>query len=439
MRRLLGRGEASTRKRPWTAWLGAALATTAIAFLAVVVTKVWQAPREDPVLPPDSDVAMVLGACLMGMVGLLLALPGLSSRIGRWLSTSDLRPGLRLGARLAATQDPLGRRLVSALVATLFVTGSCTAFLQGTYLDAVGDPTEAVLTVEVSQAQQSQRDALQRDLPAATEIDVIGQRDDSPIPAAVIVMRCDDYVRSYHLTDLICRPGPQRVGTGTATDAIPPGTHVRIAQAGRAPVTIVAPEASTGGLGPGDLLVPPDEAPWALHEPNPNITVTIPAEQADDLQARLRADAPDAVVARATKDPASMERYRTQTAVLRAALTLAYALCLLLFVFSMTEARWAAERTLVAQRATGIPAGVTRSAAAVLATLPVIIAVALVVPTVAAAGIAFLAVYWGSGQAHDLSLWAPLAVQGAVAPLLTATVGWLLGRSRLNLEALTDT
>ncbi|GAB3058519.1 FtsX-like permease family protein [Intrasporangium mesophilum] len=439
MRRLLFIGETSRRHRPWRAWVGGALALVGAAFLVVVVTKVWQAPPDDTVLPTMTHVPLVLAACLTTTAGLLLALPWLSAGIGRWLSTTDLPAGLRLGARLAQTQDLLGRRLVSALVATLFVTGSSTAFLYGTYLDAVGDPTKAVLTVDVSRAPQTQRDALRQDLPSTTEISINAASDASPDALTTItVMRCGDYAHAYELTDIVCTPGPLRLGPANAPGAIRAGARLRIAQVGRAPVTITAPEARTGGLGPSDLLIPPDLAPWAMHEPNPFISVTVAAGQADDLQARLRADAPDALVAHNTKDPASLARYQSQTAVLRAALALAYLLCLLMFVFSMTEARWAAERTLVAQRAMGVPSRVTRAAAAMEATLPVAIAVAAGVPAVAASGVAFLAV-WGAGQARDLSLWTPLVVQATAAPVLTATVGWLLGRSRLNLEALAET
>ncbi|MGW5238698.1 hypothetical protein ACWEOW_07180 [Monashia sp. NPDC004114] len=438
MRRLMRTGETSGRQRPWRAWVGGALALVGAAFLVVVVIKVWQAPPHGTVLPTMTHVPLVLAACVATTAGLLLALPWLSAGIGRWLSTTDLPAGLRLGARLAQTPDLLGRRLVSALVATLFVTGSSTAFLHGTYLDAVGDPTTAVLTVDVSRAPQSQRDAVQRDLPSTTEITVTGQRDGSAELVTITVMGCRDYARAYALTDIVCTPGPLRIGADGAPGTIPAGARVRVAQADRAPVALIAPRASTGGMGLDSLLMPPALAPWAMHEPNPFISVTVPAGQADDLQARLRADAPDALVAHNTKDPESLDRYRSQTAVLRAALTLAYLLCLLMFVFSMTEARWAAERTLVAQRAMGIPSRVTRSAAAVQATLPVAIAVAAGVPAVAASGIAFLAV-WGAGQARDLSLWTPLVVQATAAPALTVTVGWLLGRSRLNLEALADT
>ena len=59
------------------------------------------------------------------------------------------------------------------------------------------------------------------------------------------------------------------------------------------------------------------------------------------------------------------------------------------------------------------------------------------VPSVVASGVSFLA-FWGAGNARDPSLWFPLVAEAGGALALTTVAGWLLGRSRLNLAALTD-
>jgi hypothetical protein len=123
--------------------------------------------------------------------------------------------------------------------------------------------------------------------------------------------------------------------------------------------------------------------------------------------------------------------------VLRSALALAYLLALLTFVFSMIEARWANERSLVAQRALGIPTAVTRRATAFQFAFAVGLGSVLVVPATAASGIAFLA-FWGAGNARDLSLWMPTALLACGGIALTAATGWLLGRGSVRLNLLED-
>ena len=91
----------------------------------------------------------------------------------------------------------------------------------------------------------------------------------------------------------------------------------------------------------------------------------------------------------------------------------------------------------MAQRALGIPAGVTRRSFLVQSSLPIAVGCALVVPVTMAAGVGFLA-FWGAGQARDLNVWVPLLSMGAISVTAAAATGWLLGRSRLNLEALSD-
>lgn len=120
-----------------------------------------------------------------------------------------------------------------------------------------------------------------------------------------------------------------------------------------------------------------------------------------------------------------------------ACLSLAFLLCLLTFLFSMIEARWAAERVLTAQRALGVPAAVTRCATAVQSTLPVALGVLFIVPATIASGIAFLA-FWGAGYARGIGLWAPTVGLALGALALTAATGWALGRGKAATDILSE-
>jgi hypothetical protein len=425
-----------TPRRPRVLFLGLALVLLGGGFLFVVVAKTFVAAPTDSVLSSAVHVPLVMGATLLMMVGLLVALPVGAARLGAWISTRNVPVSLRLGARLASTQTALSARLVSALVATLMVAGLSSAFLRSTYLDAVGDPRVASLSVDLSKAPTQQRVALGKKLPEDAEIFVVGHRPgDSTQQVYIHVTTCAHYSQVYQ-PDVHCVGGPVRVGVDGQPDTLAAGSKVGIDQVDGPAVLITAPRAAIGGLG-GELVIPPADAPWAITIPDATVTLTVPIDQSVSQQAALQRAAPGAVVQQVTKDPASLARYIEQSAVLRSALALAYLLCLLTFVFSMIEARWANERSLVAQRALGIPAAVTRRATAFQFAFAVGLGSVLVVPATAASGIAFLA-FWGAGNARDLSLWMPTALLACGGIVLTAATGWLLGRGSLRLNLLED-
>jgi hypothetical protein len=438
MRKMLRSHERQvTPRRSAGLFLGLALVLLGGGFLFVVVGKTFIAAPTDSVLSPAVHVPLVMGATLLLMVGLLVALPLGAARLGAWVSTRNVGVSLRLGARLASTQSALGARLVSALVATLMVAGLSTAFLRSTYLDAVGDPSVATLSVDLSKAPPQQRVALGKKLPDDAEISVIGHRPgDSTQRVSIFVTTCAHYAKVFDPV-VRCVGGPVQTGGDGQPDTLAAGSQVAIDQVdGGPPVQITAPRTTIGGLG-GVLVIPPADAPWAITSPDVGVNLSVPVEQSVSQQAALQRAAPGAVVAQVTKDPASLARYVEQSAVLRSALALAYLLALLTFVFSMVEARWANERSLVAQRALGIPAAVTRRATAFQFAFAVSLGSVLVVPATAASGIAFLA-FWGAGNARDLSLWMPTALLAGGGIALTAATGWLLGRGSLRLNLLED-
>ena len=440
MNRLLRAHERSAKKsRPWPLVVGLALALLGGSFLSVVVFKTFLAAPTDSVLSPAVHVPLVMAASLLTMIGLLVALPAAAARLGLWLSTRDIGVSLRLGSRLASTQTALSARLVSALLATLIAAGLSAAFLRSTYLDAIGDPSVATLSVDLSNTPRAQRLALATKLTEGVEIFVVGKVAGATDQQAYIyVTTCADYVRAYSPPDAHCVDGPIRIGADGNPDTIPAGSKVTIDQVGGPAVAITAPKTAIGSLGGGmTLVIPPPTAPWAITSPNATVTLTVPTDQAVSRQAILQAAAPDAVVAKVTKDPASLARYVEQSALLRSALSLAYLLCLLTFVFSMIESRWANERSLVAQRALGIPTAVTRRATAFQFSLAVALGSVLVVPAIAASGSAFLA-FWGAHNAQDLGLWIPTTFLAFGGLALTATTGWLLGRGTLRLDILED-
>ena len=437
MVRMLARGEAQHQRRSWPLYMGIILVLAGGGFQAVVVGKVLRAGPDDPVLSPAVHVPLVIGACALTMTGLLVALPGVVTRLGQWLSTRAVPVSVRLGARQAATQSSLSARLLAALVATVMAVGLSSAFLYSTYLDAVGDPNVAVLNIDLANTPRVQRQALTADLPATSETFIVGTQTSDQQQVYIYVTSCERYVRVYSEPDARCAPGPVRLGADTSAETIKAGATVSVAQVGSPPVTLNAPNTSIGGVGAMTILIPPALAPWALTTPQALVTVTVPSDQADTVRAQLQTVAPSAVIERVTKDPLSLARYIEQSAVLRSALSLAYLLCILTFIFSLIEARWAAERTLVAQRAIGIPAGITRRAHLVQAALPVAVGALLVVPATAASGIAFLA-FWGAGNARDLTMWIPITLLAAGALTATAATGWVLGRSHLRLDLLSD-
>lgn len=437
MVRMLAEGEAQRRWRSWPLYLGGILLLVGGGFVTAVVIKVLRAAPEDPILAPAIHVPLVMGACAAAMAGLLVALPGLVTRLSQWLSTRDLPVSVRLGARQAATQSSLSARLLAALVATVMAVGLSSAFLYSTFLDAVGDPKVAVLNIDLANAPRAQRQALAASLPATSETFIVADQTSDQQQVYIYVTTCERYVRAYSEPDTQCSPGPVRLGADTSPETIKAGATVSVAQVDGPPITLTAPNTSIGGVGAMTLVIPPAQAPWALTTPKPLVTVNVPSDQADTLQAQLRAMAPSAVIQRVTKDPLSLARYVEQSAVLRSALSLAYLLCILTFIFSLIEGRWAAERTLVAQRAIGIPAGTTRRAHLVQAALPVAVGALLVVPATAASGIAFLA-FWGAGNARDLTTWTPITLLAVGALTATAATGWALGRSRLRLDVLAE-
>ena len=437
MLRHLRTGEHVLRSRPWPVYVGGTLALVGGAFLTIVALKVLGAAPEDPVLDPSTHVQLVLGACLSTMVGLLIALPGLVTRFAQWISTKGVPLSIRLGARQAATNGRLSARLLAALVATVMAVGLSSAFLRSTYLDAVGDPHTAVLHVDLADASPEQRRAIAADLPATSEIFLIGTQRGDGQQVSIYVTSCERYVHTYSESGAHCVPGPVRVGQDGAAGTVQAGATISIPQVGRSPITLPAPRDTIGGVGGMTVVIPPGTAPWAATAPNASITAVVPTDEADAVQARLQHRAPDAIIQRVTKDPLSLARYVEQSAVLRGALTLAYLLCILTFIFALAEARWAGRRTLVAQRAIGVPAGVTRRANMVQAALPVVVGTMLAVPAIAAAGIAFLA-FWGSGNARDLTFWAPITGLAAGAVGTTAAVGWAMGRSPLELQLLSE-
>jgi len=437
MRKMLRSHErqVTSRRSGWL-FFGLALVLLGGGFLFVAVVKTFVAAPTDSVLSPAVHVPLVMGATLLLMVGLLVALPLGAARLGAWVSTRNVGVSLRLGARLASTQSALGARLVSALIATLMVAGLSSAFLRSTYLDAVGDPSVATLSVDLSKAPPQQRVALGKKLPGDAEIFVIGHRPgDDTQQIYIHVTTCARYAQVFN-PGVRCVGGPVQTGADGQPDTLAAGSKVAINQVDGPPVQITAPRTTIGGQG-GTLVIPPADAPWAITSPEVLVNLSVPAEQSASKQAALQRAAPGAVVAQVTKDPASLARYVEQSAVLRSALALAYLLCLLTFVFSMVEARWANERSLVAQRALGIPAAVTRRATAFQFAFAVSLGSALVVPATAASGIAFLA-FWGAGNARDLSLWMPTALLACGGIALTAATGWLLGRGTLRLNLLED-
>ncbi|MGV8910877.1 MAG: hypothetical protein ACOH1Y_18045, partial [Propionicimonas sp.] len=302
-----------------------------------------------------------------------------------------------------------------------------------------GDPSVATLSVDLSNTPRAQRMALQSKLPDSAEIFLVGKvlgATDQQV--GVYVNTCAQYVRAYAPPDAHCVDGPIRIGPDGDPSTIPAGSKVTIDQVGGPAVTITAPKTTIGSPGGGTTLVfPPGTAPWAITSPLAGVTLTVPTDQAVSRQAILQAAAPDAIVAKQTKDPESLARYVEQSALLRSALSLAYLLCLLTFMFSMIESRWANERSLVAQRALGIPTAVTRRATAFQFSLAVALGSVLVVPAIAASGTAFLA-FWGAHNAQDLSLWIPTTLLAFGGLVLTAATGWLLGRGTLRLDILED-
>jgi hypothetical protein len=437
MRKMLRSHErqVTSRRSGWL-FFGLALVLLGGGFLFVAVVKTFVAAPTDSVLSPAVHVPLVMGATLLLMVGLLVALPLGAARLGAWVSTRNVGVSLRLGARLASTQSALGARLVSALVATLMVAGLSSAFLRSTYLDAVGDPSVATLSVDLSKAPPQQRVALGKKLPEDAEIFVNGHRPgDDTQRVSIIVTTCARYAQVFQPV-VRCVGGPVRIGVDGQPDTLAAGSPIAIDQVDGAAVQITAPRAAIGGQG-GDLVIPPADAPWAITSPQIGVNLSVPIEQSVSQQAALQRAAPGAVVQQVTKDPASLARYVEQSAVLRSALALAYLLCLLTFVFSMVEARWANERSLVAQRALGIPTAVTRRATAFQFAFAVSLGSVLVVPATAASGIVFLA-FWGAGNARDLSLWMPAALLAGGGIALTAATGWLLGRGSLRLNLLED-
>jgi hypothetical protein len=437
MRKMLRTDERQmTSRGPRGLFLGLALVLIGGGFLFVVVVKTLVSAPADSVLSPAVHVPLVMGATLLLMVGLLVALPVGAARLGQWISTRNIGVSLRLGARLASTQSALGARLVSALIATLMVAGLSSAFLRSTYLDAVGDPSVASLSVDLSKAPPQQRVALGKQLPDDAEIFVVGHRPaDSTQRVSIIVTTCARYAQVFQPV-VHCVGGPVRVGVDGQPDTLAAGSQVAIDQVDGPAVQITTPPMAIGGQG-GDLVIPPADAPWAITSPDVGVTLTVPADQSVSKQAALQRAAPAAVVQQVTKDPASLARYVEQSAVLRSALALAYLLALLTFVFSMVEARWANERSLVAQRALGIPTAVTRRATAFQFAFAVGLGSVLVVPATAASGIAFLA-FWGAGNARDPSLWMPVTILACGGVALTVATGWLLGRGSLRLNLLED-
>jgi hypothetical protein len=372
------------------------------------------------------------------MVGLLIALPLGVARLGQWISTQNVGVSLRLGSRLASTQTALGARLVSALIATLMAAGLSSAFLRSTYLDAVGDPRVASLSVDLSKSPPQQRAALAKKLPDDAEIALIGYRPgDRTQQIPIYVTSCAHYMQAYSQPGTRCVGGPVRVGVDGQPDTLAAGSQIAIDQVNGPPVQITAPPTAIGSSGGMTLVIPLADAPWAITSPDIVVTLTVPTDQSVSQQAALQRASPGAVVRQVTKDPASLARYVEQSAVLHSALALAYLLCLLTFVFSMVEARWANERSLVAQRALGIPVAVTRRATALQFAFAVGLGSVLVVPATAASGIAFLA-FWGGGNARDLSLWMPSTILACGGIVLTVATGWLLGRGSLRLNLLED-
>jgi hypothetical protein len=394
--------------------------------------------RSAPVLPSAVHVPLVMVATLALMLGLLLATPAGTSRLGLWLSQRGVPVSLRLGARMASSRPAIGRHLMSALVATLMVMGLSTAFLRSTYLDAVGDPSRGELAVDLSRSTAQERAALGRQLPDDSEVFATGfLGGDRKKPVAIHVTSCSHYVAVYDLGATHCVDAPARGGEEGEAYTVPAGSLVQVEQVGGEPLMLRAPPTTTGGTAGMTLVIPHRDAPWATENPDATVSLSVPLKDVLSTQSALQQAAPNAVIEQVVKDPASLARYQEQSAVLGSSLVLAYLLCLLTFVFSMVEARWLSERALASQRALGVPGRITRMSNVAQLSLVVVMGVALVVPAVALSGISFLD-FWGSHDALDLRLWIPTSVLAVVTLAVTAGAGWLLGGGPGDISVLDD-
>jgi hypothetical protein len=98
------------------------------------------------------------------------------------------------------------------------VAGLSSAFLRSTYLDAVGDPNVASLSVDLSKAPTQQRVALGKKLPDDAEIFVIGHKPgDSTQRVSIVVTTCARYAQ-VNQPDVHCVGGRSRpASTGNPT------------------------------------------------------------------------------------------------------------------------------------------------------------------------------------------------------------------------------
>jgi hypothetical protein len=428
----------SRRHGGFTLWAGLACMLLGGSFLGAVVWMTASRTRSAPVLSTAVHVPLVMAATLALMLGLLLATPSGTPRLGLWLSKRGVPTSLRLGARIASGRPAIGRHLMSALVATLMVMGLSTAFLRSTYLDAVGDPSQVGLSVDLSHSTAEERATLGRQLPDDSEVFVIGFLEgDRKKPVYIRVTSCTHYLRSYELEATGCTDQPARAAEDESSDAVPAGASIRVEQLGSEAITVTAPSAILRAPGYMDLVIPHKDAPWATENPDALVSLSVPIHEVLATQSVLQRAAPSAVIQQVTKDPESLARYREQSAVLGSSLALAYLLCLLTFVFSMVEARWLSERALVSQWVLGVPGRITRMSNVAQLCLIVATGVVLVVPEVVLSGVSFLD-FWGSQNALDLSLWRPTAILAVASLVVTAGFGWLLGGASRDVTLLDD-
>lgn len=327
----------------WRGWLGSVIALPSIAALGVVA---WSVRTSTGSRFADTITGIWFWGTIAAVVGTAIAFPSVVAAIAMWLSRRGGLPiWLRLGARQAAARRGTGALLLVAAMALIVLASVATAFVRGSYLDAVGDLGRATVGVAVDEVPRSARPELAR-VPADAMVTVVPAvaGDDS---ISVAVAGCAAYLWASGLDTrgATCPDADaMRLATADGHGAPPPGTRFTVTTT-TGVHAISVPTASLDVMGPDEVLIAPATAPWIWDAPRAYVTYTASALDGSVLrtQAAVEQLAPDASVHAGVRDPLALLRYRQQSAVLRVLVGAGFLLCVLGFLTTALDARWAGE------------------------------------------------------------------------------------------------
>lgn len=425
---------------PVRMWIGGTLLVTAFVFLLTIMTRIVSAKPDALVVSPSIVAPATYLVLILSISGVLLVLPGATRSLSGLVSKSALPISIRLGARFAGEHFRTGGRLVTVLAMTILSVGASGAFLYGMYLDGVGDPTTTSISIDLEDVPESQREPLRELIPEDSFSLVPATNPvESGVPSLIHIEDCESYLRGLGASVTSgCPSGPFRAGLEGQYGTLPAGAAVTV-ETSNGPLLITVPEQSVPVASAFDIVIPKEDAPWLFQAKAGTIFVTIPKSDFSDqkfLQA-LNDNVPNAKPLVQTKDQTAIDRYVEQSAVLRAALVLAFILTLGAFALTLVDARWTGRSVLAAQNAIGVPRRVMMFSAAVQFAFPVALAALVIVPIAGMSAAMFLSL-WGAKQSFNSGAFGSTMSLAGIAIVIAAGAGAITSWRKVSIDELNN-